>query len=124
MRTIAARPTTYKGIRMRSRLEARYAAVLDAHTLDWIYEPRAYANELGQYLPDFLLPASDVHKAMFIEVRPTLELGLLALSQMPVIWDSDPTCILMVAIPDIPLAYMAWGDGSRTWKLLSVEPWS
>jgi hypothetical protein len=38
---------------MRSRLEAKVAATLDAtYPGEWEYEPRAFANEKGQYLPD------------------------------------------------------------------------
>ena len=35
---------------MRSRLEAGMAAWLDHHSFDWLYEPRAYGDEVGQYL--------------------------------------------------------------------------
>lgn len=71
-----ARPTVYKGIQMRSRLEAGYAAWLDRWHFDWEYEPCAFAHpELGQYLPDFLLrnvvnltSASNV----YVEVKPNI----------------------------------------------------
>lgn len=121
---IPARPTTYSGIRMRSRLEARYAAVLDAFGLTWTYEPRAYANAAGQYLPDFELPADDLAPIQFIEVRPTLDRGMLALTQMPVIWDSEPDAILVVTMPRIPFWYVAYGDRDRTWKLIPMSPWT
>lgn len=51
--TLKARPTVYKGIQMRSRLEAGFAAWLDENGVTWEYEPRAYASDEGQYLPDF-----------------------------------------------------------------------
>lgn len=50
-----ARPTRYKGTLMRSRFEAAYAAWLDKHRFDWEYEPECFADETGQYLPDFLI---------------------------------------------------------------------
>lgn len=54
--TYQARPTLYKGVRMRSRLEALYAAWLDNHQLDkWTYEPMAFGSPDGQYLPDFFV---------------------------------------------------------------------
>lgn len=52
--TLKARPTKYKGIDMRSRLEAKYAQYLDGQSLlVWEYEPNCFASERGQYLPDF-----------------------------------------------------------------------
>lgn len=70
---LKARPTTYNGIEMRSRLEARYAAWLDSMQFQWTYEPKCFATEQGQYLPDFLV--QDVHifgrpRDVFIEVKP------------------------------------------------------
>lgn len=47
------RPTTYKGIKMRSRLEADYARHLDQTGAEWDYEPVCFADETGQWLPDF-----------------------------------------------------------------------
>jgi hypothetical protein len=44
---------------MRSRLEARWAAVLDSAGLSWEYEPqvlRLGRGRGGSYLPDFWLP--------------------------------------------------------------------
>lgn len=44
-------PTTYKGVRFRSRLEARYAAFFDEVEWPWQYEP----IDLSGYVPDFIL---------------------------------------------------------------------
>ena len=57
------RPTVYKGIQMRSRLEAGFAAWLDGRFIKWHYEPCAFADERGQYLPDFELLEFDVASA-------------------------------------------------------------
>lgn len=51
--TMQARPTTYAGVKMRSRLEAGFAQWLDRAHLAWSYEPRCYASKKGQWLPDF-----------------------------------------------------------------------
>jgi hypothetical protein len=51
--SIKARPTVYKGIQMRSRLEADYAGCLDRAGSRWAYEPECFASESGQWLPDF-----------------------------------------------------------------------
>ena len=70
MTKIQPRPTIYKGIKMRSRLEARFAAGLDLIGADWEYEPHCFASEHGQYLPDFKVagPWAD----WYIEVKPNV----------------------------------------------------
>lgn len=50
-------PVYYRGIKMRSRLEARFAELLDLFELEWDYEPADIS--LGKqrfYRPDFWLP--------------------------------------------------------------------
>jgi hypothetical protein len=50
-------PTTYHGIRFRSRLEAEAAQLLDLVRLDWIYESESFLLDSGDhYWPDFQLP--------------------------------------------------------------------
>jgi hypothetical protein len=49
--TIAAIPTTYAGVRFRSRLEARWAATFDLLGWEWAYEP----YDLNGWIPDFVL---------------------------------------------------------------------
>ncbi len=69
---LTARPTTYKGVAMRSRLEARYAAWLDRQGFDWKYEPKAFASEEGQYLPDFQTTVRFLgrERTAYIETKP------------------------------------------------------
>lgn len=74
--TLKARPTIYKGIQMRSRLEASYAAWLDGCGFTWDYEPHVFADEKGQYLPDFRIKDFNLIGAgpipnLYIEVKPT-----------------------------------------------------
>ncbi len=66
MTEFSAIPTTYKGIRFRSRLEARVAAFLDLHTFWFDYEP----FDLRRYIPDFCvdLPFGPV----LLEVKPAV----------------------------------------------------
>ena len=77
MANFTPRPTIYKGIQMRSRLEAGFAAWLDRVNLSWEYEPHALANEHGQYLPDFLVRDcltfvdSNEWGDVYIELKPT-----------------------------------------------------
>lgn len=47
--------TRYKGYHFRSRLEARWAILLDALGWTWRYEPEGYNLPSGPYLPDFLV---------------------------------------------------------------------
>lgn len=49
--------TRYKGYRMRSRVEARWAVFFDALGIQWEYEKEGFdLGEAGWYLPDFWLP--------------------------------------------------------------------
>lgn len=50
---IKAIPTTYNGVRFRSRLEARWAAFFDLARVKWQYEP----FDLDGWAPDFLIAA-------------------------------------------------------------------
>jgi hypothetical protein len=98
---LTARPTVYNGIVMRSRLEAKVAASLDAHRIPWIYEPRAYASPSGQYLPDFQLwPDGDGKHwpATFLEVKggPSLSVVPQVKARMEIIWASDPAAGLLI----------------------------
>jgi hypothetical protein len=70
------RPTLYRGIRMRSRLEASYAAHLDTEALCWwSYEPDCFASADGQWLPDFRLEyTSNPLDWVWVELKPA---GLL-----------------------------------------------
>ena len=63
---IPARPTTYKGIQMRSRLEADYAAALDRDGETWEYEPKCFGGPDGQWLPDFRVGSDGV----YTEIKP------------------------------------------------------
>ncbi len=120
MATWKARPTIYRGIPMRSRLEARAAAGMDDIEVPWLYEPRAYAGRGGQYLPDF-----EVHpgtpKRYFVEVRPTEERARAAFPQMEIILESEPDAFLMVVFPDPDGHGDRWGvfmshSEARAWR--------
>lgn len=102
MQTFTARPTTYRGIPMRSRLEATFAAMLDDEegqgvVAEWSYEPRAFAGHGGQYLPDFLVIAKS-GGTVYIEVKPTVEHAYLWMPRMLVIRESVPDANLMIAV--------------------------
>lgn len=61
--------TVYKGYRLRSRLEARWAVFYDALKIEWQYEPEGFdLGEAGWYLPDFYLP----QLRCWIEIKPEM----------------------------------------------------
>ena len=63
---VKAIETTYRGIKFRSRTEARWAVFLDNLGLAFDYEPEGYELDAGWYLPDFYVP----DLCMWIEVKP------------------------------------------------------
>jgi hypothetical protein len=100
---LTARPTIYRGIQMRSRLEAHVARWLDTHPsfLPWEYEPTCFAGIAGQYLPDFVLHHRNFDS--YIEVKShTVREGELEdiMRRMPVIWESQPRALLAIQLWD------------------------
>ena len=57
-------PTVYRGVRFRSRLEAKWAAFFDIFRWKWEYEP----FDLDGWIPDFAL--NNAHEVL-VEVKPT-----------------------------------------------------
>lgn len=106
---IEARPTTYNGIEMRSRLEASFAAWLDRNHMEWKYEGRAWASEHGQCLPDFelfnlptsmLLGEHDRRDSRhFVEIKPKLAMVNEAVRRHSVLWRSEPDALISVVVP-------------------------
>ncbi len=69
MYTITPLETKYRGVKFRSRLEARWAVFFNEIGLAWQYEPDAFPiskEPPSAYLPDFFLP--DLN--LFWEVKP------------------------------------------------------
>lgn len=64
-------PTTYRGVRFRSRLEAKWAAFFDALEWPWVFEP----HDLNFYIPDFVLRFP--HAPIVVEVKPETEFAAL-----------------------------------------------
>lgn len=95
--SIPARPTIYRGVQMRSRLEASWAAHFDELGLVWTYEPVAFGGRGGQYLPDFLLEHPNGDRA-YAEIKPTLEAAYRALPRMAIVWESEPDAELVMYV--------------------------
>lgn len=106
------RPTTYNGIEMRSRLEAKYAAWLDHLKLSWEYEPRCFADERQQYLPDFRVEGVRFllgTPTIYVEVKPTLPLARTFIEDRPyeAIWASEPDAVVALEISREPHTMVA-----------------
>jgi hypothetical protein len=65
--TFAAISTVYKGVQMRSRLEARWAAFFDIINKNWVYEP----FDMDGWIPDFAWSVNEPWDAIpLFEVKP------------------------------------------------------
>ncbi len=63
-------PTTYKGVRFRSRLEAKWAAFFDLVGWTWHYEQ----DDFNGWIADFTIDSTSTGKtACFVEVKPIEE---------------------------------------------------
>jgi len=99
MTEIKARTTMYKGIKMRSRLEADFAAFLDQGGLDWDYEPVCFAGPDGQWLPDFGVTLAE--QRLYIEIKPDSfsdDDWDPTLTRMSVTWLTEPDAILQLML--------------------------
>ena len=126
---LKARPTTYKGIEMRSRLEGKYAQWLDrVGGNEWIYEPKCFADETGQYLPDFLVRGVQFFEwtvDVYVEVKPLREMFPfeVALQKARIIWSSEPESIFVSECADrVWLTAFVRGDSQLTccWSTSSI----
>ncbi len=69
-------PTTYRGIRFRSRLESKWARMFDLFGWSWEYEPL----DLNGWIPDFLIRAK--RKPILVEVKPILTISQEVVSKI------------------------------------------
>lgn len=102
------RPTLYRGIWMRSRLEAWFAGWLDRQNFIWKYEPDCFAAPSGQYVPDFRVsdhaPKDWLERegsaSLYVEIKPAANMAD-PLELAHIIWESKPTAHLLYASPDL-----------------------
>lgn len=112
---IDPRATTYKGVQMRSRLEADFAAHLDRMGVAWEYEPKVYGPSGKGYLPDFRVAGAEV--PTFIEVKPTLAEVEGAKRKMAVIWQAHADAVLIVACAEGSTFFTGrYGEPWRSWQ--------
>jgi len=87
--------TEYRGILMRSRLEADFARHLDDLRIPWRYEPTIFGPVGEGYKPDFQLMRRGEHH--YVEVKPRLADVGEAERRMEIIWETYPDAVLIVA---------------------------
>lgn len=58
--------TFFKGVKFRSRLEAKWAVFYETLGLNWHYEMEGFELPSGRYLPDFYFPNLKV----WVEIKP------------------------------------------------------
>lgn len=70
---IEAKPTRYRGVQFKSRLEARWAIFLDNLYLitEWVYEPAKFKMQgtNWEYTPDFRISLAVFQ--LYLEIKPT-----------------------------------------------------
>lgn len=127
---IKAKPTLYKGIEFRSRLEARWAAFFDLLGWKWEYEP----CDFDGWYPDFVLFGEKTYKfgeedvqpfehdgekkighdgRIFVEVKPVIEfpkeVGLRMVRSLPNKFESE-----LLILGQRPLGVSdEWHEGTR-----------
>lgn len=70
MKRLPAIPTVYRGIKFRSKLEAKYARAFDILGISWTYEEVNFMFDDGTcYAPDFYMPEIDT----FFEVKGVMD---------------------------------------------------
>lgn len=109
---IDSKRTEYRGITMRSRLEADFARHLDELGVEWRYEPVIFGPRGQGYLPDFRVDRPE--SSDFIEVKPTLREVPAAKLRMEVIWETYPDAALIVAC----------AEGSRFFAAVAGGEWT
>ena len=94
--TLTPIPAVYRGIRFRSRLEARWAVFFDSIGESFCYEREGYKLKSGYYLPDFWLPRF----ASWLEVKPFLPVPDRARKLCEELaWSTGQIAVLAVGLP-------------------------
>lgn len=91
-------PTDYHGHKFRSKLEAKWAFVLDRLGVVWEYEPEARQTEFGGYLPDFYLPM--VKAGTWLEIKPLDAHGLEDRRWVEFVLQRKQSLVALFGLPD------------------------
>ncbi len=93
-----ARPTVYKGVQYRSRLEATWAAFFELSEVKALYE---FREDLEGYIPDFELVLPLTALPVIAEVKPALRLVDFALAMDKVVAGFEGHVVLLGACPEV-----------------------
>lgn len=111
-------PTSYKGVVMRSRTEARWAAYFDMVGWKWEYEPA----DLSGYIPDFFIESNG--SRLLVEVKPDQEQLDIAKAKIEDSgWDEEAVILvsgatsLLGAFLETDRSAFAWGDAEAFYCL-------
>ena len=96
--------TVWNGIRFRSRLEARYAALFTALGIRWEYEPQAFDLVSTCYLPDFRLPDAPI----WVEIKPLVP-TVEERRKLELLVDQTRSKGIILAGPPYPGAFDVYG---------------
>lgn len=111
--------TVYRGITMRSRLEADFARHLDDQGIAWTYEPEVFGPRGSGYLPDFRLDGPP--QPTYVEIKPTIEQAQSAKRRIAGVWATYPDALLIVVSGEECRYFAAVDSGAwTTW----VERWA
>jgi hypothetical protein len=121
--------TIYHGVKMRSRLEARWAAFFDAMNWPWAYEP----FDLEGYVPDFVIMFD---RPLLVEVKPYLNLqdlkpaarktdgsgwtgeALVVMGAILEEYSANPICGILGELSEVPVEVREWSE-ARLFACLS-----
>lgn len=116
-------PTLYRGVLMRSRIEARWAAFFDSLGWPWEYE----LLDLKMYIPDFIIDFEAGR--LLVEVKSTDDEIDLAKSKIECSgWDHEALIVVSAESPEIGAfmendgAEQLWGDASLFFCLSCGRP--
>jgi hypothetical protein len=99
-------PTTYSGVKFRSRLEAKWAAFFDYAGWRWEYEPAIDSS--GFWIPDFALRGKST---VLVEVKP-------------IEWSNDPDLRERQILDHVDLEKVRRSEVSEEVLILGVSPTS
>tara|TARA_Y100001937_G_C6953724_1_gene255821 strand:- start:57 stop:635 length:579 start_codon:yes stop_codon:yes gene_type:complete len=119
--TIKALPSWYKGVKFRSRTEARWAVAFSEYKIDWIYEPDGFVlDDDTCYLPDFKISyggslASSRGDKYWVEVKPIA----FSIEELTKAWklckNTNTPVLLLVGNPSHK-TYVYLDNGELAWK--------
>jgi len=102
--------TEYKGIKMRSKLETKWAEFFDEIGVFWEYESAYYERDGLKYLPDFSLPEMKI----IFEVKGVMDTRDVLKKQMMAEICQEMGWKYVMGFNDIPKAYLIDSDGSQS----------